>query len=83
MIVRSVVLDRRDFTTFPVFKRDWIGRPGSGERETLFQVVKARAICGHRVQQISHRGIIGAVADEDEIEQSRRVVDEVRYCAST
>jgi hypothetical protein len=49
----------------------------SEEREPFFKIAKASDVRGYRVEQVAHRWVVCAVADEHEMEEASSVVDEV------
>src|SRR5665213_3188037 len=84
MVVCLIVGDRGDAATDPVFQLYgvWGLRPAY-KREPLLQVVKSGTVGRDSVQKVAHRRIVRAVSHKHKMIQSRRIIDEVWYYAST
>ena len=68
-----------DSACFPVFQSYGIMYGGAEEREALPDVVKASVVRCNCIQEITHRRIVSAVADQDQVKQAGCVVDEIGY----
>ena len=62
----------------PVFQRHGIGIAGADEDESIPEVVEAGFVCSNCIQEVTHRWVVGAVADENEMIQTGGIVDQVR-----
>src|SRR5208282_2866460 len=78
MIVIVWVRNWCDTAPLPIRYRDRIRRPlRADEGKPLLEIVKPGTVRRDCIQQISHGRVICAVADENQMEQPRGIIDEI------
>ena len=79
----SLVVDRGNASHPPVFRFHGVDLLRAHEGEPFFQIGESGSVRGNCVQPVAHWRVAGAVADQDEMEETCGVVDEVWYNAPT
>ncbi len=80
MVVGRFVRNRSNSSTLPVLHDGRI-RILRHEGKAFLEVAKTCDVCGDGVQEVSHWCVTCTIPNEDEVEQSGRIVDEIRHDA--
>lgn len=77
MAAIRIIPNRRNAPRFPILKCHRIRSVRTEERKSFLEVGEPKAVGRYRVEQIPHRRIICAVANQYEMIKTCRIVDEV------
>ena len=78
--IRSVMADRSDAPRTPISELNRIVR--TREHKPLLEIVKPAFICSNCIEEVAHRRVVCCVTNQNEMEQSGGVMDEIRNDAS-